>query len=76
MQQVLQPIMNDLTSLREDMTSLSETMSQQYETLRGDLEGHKNWTTSELADLQTSLQSSIDNPPINKISRAVRKKLL
>ena len=73
--QGLQPFMNevrdDLTTLKECLTSLNETIIQ----LSGDLEEHKNWTKSELADLQTSLQSSIDNPPTEMISRAVLQTL-
>ena len=93
MQQVLQPVMSDLTSLRGDVTNLSETISQQQETMKslneamkslnetvrslsGDLEEHKNRTTSKISDLQTSLQSSIDNPPTGDISRAVLLTLL
>ena len=75
MQRVLQPVMNDLTSLRGDITNLSETMSHQQETMKSlseDLEEHKNQTTSELADLQ----SSIDNPSTGAISGAVLLTLL
>ena len=60
MLQALQPFMNevrdDLTTLKECLTSLNETVIQ----LSGDLEQHKNWTMSEQADLQTSLQSISD----------------
>ena len=56
--QALQPFMNEV---RDDLT-----------TLKKDLEQHKNWTKSELADLQ----SSIDNPPTGAISRAVLLTLL
>ena len=74
--QALQPFMNevrdDLTTLKECLTSLNETVIQ----LSGDVEEHKNWTKSELADLQSSLQSSIDNPLIGAISRAVLPTLL
>ena len=52
----------DLTTLKEYLTSLNETVIQ----LSGDVEEHKSWTKSELADLQ----SSIDNPPTGAISRA------
>ena len=69
MQQMLQPFMNEmresLTSLREELTSLNETIRE-----------HKSQTISELADLQTSIQSSIDNPPTGRISRAVLLKVL
>ena len=58
--QALQPFMNevrdDLTTLKECLTSLNETVIQ----LSGDVEQHKNWTKSEQADLQTSLQSISD----------------
>ena len=59
----------DLTTLKECLTSLNETVTQ----LSGDVEQHKNWTKSELADLQ----SSINNLSTKKeISRAVRLTLL
>ena len=58
----------DLTTLKECLTSLNETVTQ----LSGDVEQHKNWTKSELADLQ----SSINNPPTEMISRAVLLKIL
>ena len=72
MQQVLQPIMDEMreniNSMKRDLTSLNETIT----CLKEDVEEHKNQTTSELADLQ----SSIDNPPIKNISDAVRLALL
>ena len=46
----------DLTTLKEGLTSLNETVIQ----LSGDLEMYKNWTMSELADLQTSIDSVPD----------------
>ena len=59
---------------KSDIASLNETVSQ----LAGKLEDHKNETTyelasvnSELVDLQLSLQSMIDNPPIEAVSSAV-----
>ena len=74
--QALQPFMNevrdDLTTLKKGLTSLNETVIQ----LSGDVEMYKNWTKSELADQQSSLQSSIDNPPTGTISRAVLLTLL
>ena len=74
--QALLPFMNevrdDLTSLKECLISLNETVIQ----LSGDLEEHKNLTKSELVDLPTSLQSSIDNPPTKTVSGAVLLKLL
>ena len=69
--EVLRPI---LSCIKSDIASLNETVSQ----LAGKLEDHKNETTSELAsvnselvDLQLSLQSMIDNPPIEAVSSAV-----
>ena len=69
--EVLRPILNeikeDISCMKSDIASLNETVSQ----LAGKLEDHKNETTyelasvnSELVDLQLSLQSMIDNPPI------------
>ena len=46
----------DLTTLKGGLTSLNETVIQ----LSGDLKMYKNWTMSELADLQTFLQSISD----------------
>ena len=74
MYEVLRPILNeikeDISCMKSDMASLNETVSQ--------LADHKNETTSELAsvnselvDLQLSLQSMIDNPPIEAVSSAV-----
>ena len=71
---VLRPILNeikeDISCIKSDIASLNETVSQ--------LADHKNETTSELAsvnselvDLQLSLQSMIDNPPIEAVSSAV-----
>ena len=69
--EVLRPILNemkeDISCMKSDMASLNETVSQ----LAGKLEDHKNETTSELVDLQLSLQSMIDNPPIGAVSSAV-----
>ena len=72
--EVLRPILNeikeDISCIKSDIASLNETVSQ--------LADHKNETTSELAsvnselvDLQLSLQSMIDNPPIEAVSSAV-----
>jgi hypothetical protein len=55
-------------ALSEDLASINETVRS----LSRNLEAHKNWTKSELADLQ----SSIDNPPTETISRAVLLKIL
>ena len=60
-------VKNDLITLKQYLTSLKETVSQ----LSGDLEKHKSWTKSQLADLQ----SSIDNPPTERMSDAVLLKL-
>ena len=76
--EVLRPILNeikeDISRMESDMASLNETVSQ----LAGKLEDHKNEPMSELAsvnselvDLQLSLQSMIDNPPIEAVSSAV-----
>ena len=76
--EVLRPILNeikeDISCIKSDMASLNETVSQ----LAGKLEDRKNETTSEFAsvnselvDLQLSLQSMIDNPPIEAVSSAV-----
>ena len=76
--EVLRPILNeikeDISCIKSDIASLNETVSQ----LAGKLEDHKNETTSELAsvnselvDLQLSLQSMIDNTPIEAVSSAV-----
>ena len=69
--EVLRPILNeikeDISCMKSDIASLNETVSQ----LAGQLEDHKNETTSELVALQLSLQSMIDNPPIGAVSSAV-----
>ena len=69
--EVLRAILNemkeDISCMKSDIASLNETVSQ----LAGKLEDHKNETTSELVDLQLSLQSMIDNPPIEAVSIAV-----
>ena len=69
--EVLRPILNemkeDISCMKSDIASLNETVSQ----LAGKLEDHKNETTSELVALQLSLQSMIDNPPIEAVSSAV-----
>ena len=76
--EVLRPILNeikeDISCMKSNMASLNETVSQ----LAGKLEDHKNETTyelasvnSELVDLQLSLKSMIDNPPIEAVSSAV-----
>ena len=77
--EVLRPILNemkeDISCIKSDIASLNETVSQ--------LADHKNETTSELAsvnselvDLQLSLQSMIDNPPIEAVSSAVLMSLV
>ena len=69
--EVLRPILNemkeDVSCMKSDIASLNEKVSQ----LAGKLEDHKNETTSELVDLQLSLQSMIDNLPIEAVSSAV-----
>ena len=72
---VVNEIRDELASLKRDGASLKECVNETMSQLREDLEEHKNRTTSELADLQTSLQSSIDNPPTKTISDAVRMAL-
>ena len=69
---VVNEIRNELASLKRDSASLKECLNETI----SQLEEHKNRTTSELADLQTSLQSSIDNPPTEMISDAVLQKIL
>ena len=64
---VLEALLPIMKEMKEYLTSLNETVTQ----LSGDLEAHKNWTKSELADLQ----SSIDNPP-EMIGDAVLLKIL
>ena len=63
--EALRPFMNEmrasLEAVKSDVARLTE-----------DLEEHKNQTTTELANLQ----SSINNPPIEEMSRAVLQKLL
>ena len=54
----LLPYLNDIEE--NLMTDLSSNADGLVSSLGGDLEMYKNWTTSELADLQTSLQSSIN----------------
>ena len=76
--EVLRPILNeikeDISCMKSDIASLNETIGQ----LAGKLEDRKNETmsefasvNSELVDLQLSLQSMIDNPPIEAVSSAV-----
>ena len=69
--EVLRPILNeikeDISCIKSDIASLNETVSE----LAGKLEDHKNETKSELVALQLSLQSMIDNPPIEAVSSAV-----
>ena len=78
--QALIPVVNEvrdeLASLKRDSASLKECLNETMSQLREDLEEHKNRTTSELADLQTSFQFSIDNPPTEMISDAVLQKIL
>ena len=69
---VVNEIRDELASLKRDSASLKECLNETI----SQLEEHKNRTTSELADLQTSLQSSIDNPPTEMISDAVLQKIL
>ena len=61
--EVLRQIKEDISCMKSDIASLNETVSQ--------LADHKNETTYELVDLQLSLQSMIDNPPIEAVSSAV-----
>ena len=60
---VLEALLPIMKEMKEYLTSLNETVTQ----LSGDLEQHKNWTKSELADLQ----SSIDNPSTEIVGDAV-----
>ena len=81
--EALLPIMNGIKEeLKNDLTNLKETVDQQYEvikclnetvkTLAGEFEEHKD----ELDDTQASIQSIIDNPPTDEISRRVLQLLL
>ena len=76
----LEPIVNEirdeLASLKRDSASLKEYLNETISQLREDLEEHKNRTTSELADLQNSLQSFINKTSIDMISDTVLLKLL
>ena len=76
----LEPIVNEirdeLASLKRDSASLKEYLNETISQLREDLEEHKDRTTSELADLQNSLQSFINKTSIDMISDAVLLKLL
>ena len=78
--QALQPILNeirvDLTSLKRDSASLKECLNETMKSLSGALEEHTNQGTSELADLQTSLQTHINNTSTGLISDTVLLKLL
>ena len=63
-----------MSQQHETIRRLNETINQQHETmisLSEDLEVHKSRMTSELADLQTSLQSFPNTTPTDLISRAV-----
>ena len=67
--QVLQPILNDikddLALMKSDLSHLNESVNE-----------HRNQTASSLADINTSLQRSGNNPPTDEISAAVLLKLL
>ena len=65
---VLEALLPMMKEMKEYLTSLNETVTQ----LSGDLEAHKNWTKSELADQQFS----IDNPPTEMIGDAVLLRIL
>ena len=66
-------LFTDLSSLISDRATTTE---ESVSSLGRDLGMHTNWTILELADLQSSLQFSIDNPPTEMISRAVLLTLL
>ena len=59
---------SDLNSIRDTVNLLNKTVK----TLAGEFEEHKD----ELADTQASIQSIIDNPPTDEISRRVLQLLL
>ena len=74
--ETLSPILNelkeDISCVKSEIANLSETVSH----LAEELEYHKNETASELADLGSSLQFIIDNPPIEAVRSAVLRALL
>ena len=71
----LKDMSSDLNSIRDTVDLLNETIRCVNETAKimaGDFEEHKD----ELADTQASIQSIIDNPPTDEISRRVLQLLL
>ena len=68
----LLPYMNNteenlLTDLNDIISDRATSIDASVSSLSGDLEEHKNQTTSELADLQSSLQSSINSTLCQKV---------
>ena len=71
----LKDMRSDLNSIRDTVDLLNETIrcvNETVKTLAGEFEEHKD----ELADTQSSIQSIIDNPPTDEISRRVLQLLL
>ena len=68
-----------VSNLEETASDLEETVSNLEETvsnLNTTVEDHKSQTTSELTRVHTSLETFINNPPIDVIAIAVLVKLL
>ena len=82
----LKDMRSDLNSIRDTVDLLNETIrcvNETVKTLAGEFEEHRDYTQSqfaeietELADTQSSIQSIIDNPPTDEISRRVLQLLL
>ena len=83
---IKEELKNDLTSLKETVDQQYEVikcLNETVKTLAGEFEEHRDDTQSqfeehrdELADTQSSIQSIIDNPPTDEISRRVLQLLL
>ena len=82
----LKDMRSDLNSIRDTVDLLNETIrcvNETVKTLAGEFEEHRDYTQSqfaeietELAETQASIQSIIDNPPTDEISRRVLQLLL
>ena len=82
----LKDMRSDLNSIRDTVDLLNETIryvNETVKTLAGEFEEHRDYTQpqfaeieTELADTQSSIQSIIDNPPTDEISRRVLQLLL
>ena len=83
---IKEELKNDLSCLKETVDQQYEVikcLNETVKTLAGEFEEHKDDTQSqfaeietELADTQASIQSIIDNPPTDEISRRVLQLLL